>query len=229
MPLSNTDLALRGFALGSTLWISSAMASTSIIFIPALLRPLLASTTSSTTSSAFKSTPHLHPLQPQPQTQPEVHLTPRTELSNPLATTTPNPSRLAAQQFIRLDALSFRAQVPLELLTIAAFTTLSISTRRLRASGLLHAPWLHYASAATLIAAVFPYTGALMVPLVHKVARAGGDEDPVEPYEDAPLDPDAVKGNVVEFLSGWSKLNAWRTVGVLAAGVLGVRAWVLER
>lgn len=61
-----------------------------------------------------------------------------------------------------------------------------------------------------------------MVPIDHKIAQIGGEEEKPEPFEDAPLDREAERRNTVEFLGRWNALNLVRTVVVGVAGGLGV-------
>lgn len=122
-----------------------------------------------------------------------------------------------------MDARAFRFQVPFELLTIAAYGVIAYRSRSAGSS-----LWKHWAAAAGLIAAVFPFTGAMMVPLGHKIMRIGGDEEKIEPYEDAPIDREMEKSNTVEFLGQWNTYNIARTLSVFTAGVVAIRALVLE-
>ena len=61
-----------------------------------------------------------------------------------------------------------------------------------------------------------------MVPIDHKLARLGGEEEKVEPYEDMPPDRDAERINTVKFLGDWNRLNVVRSVVMFAAGGLGL-------
>lgn len=67
-----------------------------------------------------------------------------------------------------------------------------------------------------------------MAPLVHKIKRLGGDEEKIEPYEDAPIDREAEKSNTVEFVTKWGYLNAARAMVMYAATGLGLYAFAME-
>ena len=131
--------------------------------------------------------------------------------------------KVVAQAFGQMDTLAFRAQVPLEFVTAAAYGLIAYRSRNAGSS-----MWTHWAASAGLVAALFPFTGALMHPLTHKLLRLGGDEEKIEPYEDSPPDRDAEKSNTVEFLTKWSALNFVRTLGVAAAAAVSMRAVLLE-
>ena len=79
-----------------------------------------------------------------------------------------------------------------------------------------------WTAVAALIASIFPLTGGFMVPLDHKIAQIGGEEEKPEPFEDAPLDRDAERRNTVEFLGRWNTLNGVRSVIMFAAGGIGL-------
>ncbi|SMQ55078.1 unnamed protein product [Zymoseptoria tritici ST99CH_3D7] len=231
---SNTTLFLQTFALTSTLSLATAMGTTSLLYIPSLLRPLTTQQTSTSPSDASSQPisrrssaldiPALHTpsadgrLTPQPTT-PNGH--PQTYFGGN-GKGGEDTYRAVAQQFALFDTLASRLQVPLEVLSIAAYSTIAIRAHR---AGL--GVWTSYAAAAGLLVGVFPFTGLLMAPLSLKVRRLGGDEEKVEPYEDAPLDREAERGNTVGFVKEWAKWNVVRTVGVLVAGVVGARAVVV--
>lgn len=61
-----------------------------------------------------------------------------------------------------------------------------------------------------------------MVPLDHKIARLGGEEEKLEPFEDMPPDRDAERINTVDFLGQWNSLNKLRSTIMFAAGGLGL-------
>lgn len=61
-----------------------------------------------------------------------------------------------------------------------------------------------------------------MVPIDHKLARLGGVEEKVEPFEDSPPDRDAERINTVKFLGDWNRLNVVRSAVMFAAGGLGL-------
>ena len=61
-----------------------------------------------------------------------------------------------------------------------------------------------------------------MVPIDHKIARIGGEEEKIEPFEDAPPDREAERRNTVEFLEKWNSLNRLRSVVMFAAGGIGL-------
>ena len=61
-----------------------------------------------------------------------------------------------------------------------------------------------------------------MVPIDHKLAQLSGEEEKVEPFEDAPPDRDAERRNTVEFLGKWNSLNRLRSIIMFAAGGIGL-------
>ncbi|KAK3686627.1 hypothetical protein LTR37_019608, partial [Vermiconidia calcicola] len=124
----------------------------------------------------------------------------------------------AAQQFVSMSKTAFATQVPPELLSILASSYLAYHSYSKGTSNAGH----KWAAVAALIATVFPLTGGFMVPLDHKLARLGGDEEKLEPFEDAPPDRDAERRNTVEFLGKWDTLNRMRTAIMFAAGGLGL-------
>lgn len=75
---------------------------------------------------------------------------------------------------------------------------------------------------------MFGITGVLMTPLVHKIMRISGDEEKIEPYEDAPIDREAEKSNTVEFLGKWAYVNVGRSLVMYAAAGLGALAFYTE-
>ena len=124
----------------------------------------------------------------------------------------------AASQFVVMSKTAFATQVPPELLSILASGYLAYHsyTKDTKVAG--H----KWTAVAVLIASIFPLTGGLMVPLDHKIARLGGEEEKVEPFEDAPPDREAERRNTVEFLSRWSSLNSLRSAIMFAAGGIGL-------
>ncbi|CZT15206.1 uncharacterized protein RCC_01082 [Ramularia collo-cygni] len=238
---SHNTLALKGFAITSTLAVATAMGSTSLLFIPSLLRPITkpARPSPSTNVSPMPSpTPSRQGsiLNIPTLTSTDGRLTPQPSNDGRL---TPQPGagsggfnfnwgtsgtyQAVAQQFSRLNTTAASIQVPLELLTIAAYGVVAYNGRK---SG--DSAWTYWATSAGIIASVFPFTGFSMAPLALKLARLAGDAEKVEPYEDAPIDREAEKSNTVEFLRKWNALNIARTVGVFAAGVVGITALVSE-
>lgn len=205
--------ALKGVVAVSSFFIAGGMMSTSIQFLPSLIAIARSSTTpSECADSAMR-------LQ-------ICHLTPTTEdktfdLADPSANSAGCESyKLAAQQFSLMSKAAFASQVPIELLSVAAASYLAVHLRSLG-----QGTWQKWAVVAGLIASVFPFTGMLMIPIDHKIARLGGEEEKVEPYDDAPLDREAEKSNTVEFLTKWTTLNSIRAVQMLVAG--GVAIWAL--
>lgn len=122
-----------------------------------------------------------------------------------------------------MEALNFPFVVPIELFAIGVF---SVSAYRARSVGNLE--WRKWASAAAILGSVFPYRIALMEGLVHKIKRIGGDEEKVEPYEDAPPDREMERGNTVEFVRSWNVYNVARAGIIYVATFTGLVAFALE-
>ena len=212
---TNNDAARSLFALkaavtGTTLFIAGGMASTSIQFVPALIY------------AAQKA-----PSRPGISRAESGRLTPQPNETKQLANPAPGSVgggnvwdgyKSAAAQFANMSKTAFVTQVPPELLSILASAYLAYTgyTSHSRLSG--H----KWAAVAALIASIFPLTGGFMVPIDHKLARLGGEEEKVEPYEDMPPDRDAERINTVKFLGQWNRLNAVRSVVMFAAGGLGL-------
>ncbi|KAF7186093.1 hypothetical protein HII31_12554 [Pseudocercospora fuligena] len=222
---SHSDSAyLKTFALASTFYLGSAMATTTFLVFPPMLRPLLYKSQSQSqppTPSITRPSSSLN----VPQTPIESgRLTPTVSTRGfdfALALGSSGAYKAVAQQFSAMETAMFRVQVPLEFATIAAF---GIVAHRARVAG--NGIWTRWATAAALVAAIFPFTGALMAPLGHKVARIAGDEEKVEPYEDAPIDREAEKSNTVQFIKKFAALSIARTAIVLGAGLVGASAWM---
>ncbi len=117
-----------------------------------------------------------------------------------------------------MSKTAFASQVPAELVAIVASGYLAYHSYSSRLSNAGH----KWAAVAALVATIFPLTGGLMVPLDHKIARLGGDEEKLEPFEDMPPDRDAERRNTVEFLGTWNRLNQARSVVMFAAGAVGL-------
>jgi hypothetical protein len=121
-----------------------------------------------------------------------------------------------------MSKTAFVTQVPPELLSILASGYLAYTSYNSHSNAAGH----KWAAVAALIASIFPLTGGFMVPIDHKLARLGGEEEKVEPYEDMPPDRDAERINTVKFLGDWNRLNAVRSAVMFAAGGLGLWAMV---
>ncbi|KAK3704178.1 hypothetical protein LTR37_014018 [Vermiconidia calcicola] len=207
---STSILATKVAVTGTTLFIAGGMASTSFQFIPALI------------TAAQKA-----PSRPENASRAESgRLTPQPNISKQLGDGSTSSSNSgwfdgykgAAQQFVSMSKTAFATQVPPELLSILASSYLAYHSYSKGTSNAGH----KWAAVAAMIATVFPLTGGFMVPLDHKLARLGGDEEKLEPFEDAPPDRDAERRNTVEFLGKWDTLNRMRSAIMFAAGGLGL-------
>ena len=204
-------LTMKAAVTGTTLFIAGGMASTSIQFLPAIV------------AAAQKA-----PSRPEMGRGESGRLTPQPNESKNLSNINvaggaPKSSsfdgyRGAAQQFVAMSKTAFATQVPPELLSIIASAYLAYHsyTKDTKIAG--H----KWTAVAVLIASIFPLTGGLMVPIDHKLARLSGDEEKLEPYEDAPPDREAERRNTVEFLGKWNSLNRLRSAIMFAAGGVGL-------
>lgn len=215
-------IALKGIALAATFSIATTQSTTSIFFIPSLLRPL---NTASSSSSATPSRPASSLRVPTLASEESGRLTPQPQENKVFnfSLGTSGTYKAVAQQFAQFDTLNFRFSVPVEIFAIGVF-----SVAAYRARSVNNAAWVHWAATAGAIASIFPYTGALMAPLVHKMKRLGGDEEKIEPYEDAPIDREAEKSNTVEFLTQWGYLNAARAAMMYVATGWGLYTFAME-
>lgn len=200
-----TLLAAKVGVVGTTLFIAGGMATTSMQFIPALI------TAAQRIPSSSPSEPRSGRLTPQPTLSIDQNNSGSKGGSY-------DGYRAAAQQFTSISKKAFATQVPPELISILASGYLAYHSysRNLTSAG--H----KWAAVAALIASIFPLTGGFMVPLDHKIARLGGDEEKLEPFEDAPPDREAERRNTVEFLGTWNGLNRLRSVIMFAAGGIGL-------
>ena len=198
-------LAIKAAVTGTTFFIAGGMASTSLQFIPALV------------SAAQKA-----PSRPTTNRAESGRLTPQLEESKQLGSAPTSPGfdgyKAAAQQFVAMSKTAFATQVPLELVSIVTSGYLAYHSYAKNSTISGH----KWAAVAALIASIFPLTGGFMVPIDHKIARLGGEEEKVEPMEDAPPDRDAERRNTVEFLGNWDTLNRLRSVVMFAAGGIGL-------
>ena len=203
---SVTIQALKAAVTGTTLFIAGGMASTSIQFIPGLI------------TAAQKA-----PSRSDSRGLESGRLTPQPNESKQLESATPTTAalegyKIPAKQFVTMSKTAFATQVPPELLSIVASGFLAYHSYKNAGSIAGH----RWAAVAVLIASVFPLTGGFMVPLDHKIARIGGEEEKLEPFEDAPIDRDAERINTVDFLKKWNSLNRLRSVIMFAAGGIGL-------
>ncbi|EME40197.1 hypothetical protein DOTSEDRAFT_74872 [Dothistroma septosporum NZE10] len=222
---SRTWIGLKGIALASTFAIASAQATTALVFIPALLRPLESSKSASSSPSQPPSRPSSSLRVPSLQEE-SGRLTPSATPSSKFFDFSIGSSgayRAVAQQFARMDALNLPFVVPLELFAIGIF---SVSAYRARTVGNLE--WRKWASAAAVLGSVFPYTLGLMGGFVLKIKRIAGDEEKIEPYEDAPPDREMEKSNTVEFVKSWNTYNVVRAGIIYVATFTGLAAFALE-
>ncbi|KAK0936626.1 hypothetical protein LTR29_011777 [Friedmanniomyces endolithicus] len=220
-----TLLGLKGFAVGSCIFIAGSMVTTSTQVIPALL---LASQQKDTKShSSNLESGRLTPAALSASESKQMNLNPAAALRGSLDTSALSAGsgyKVAALQFTMMSKTAFATQVPFELLTIIASGFLAY---HYRSSSLPASMWGKWAAVAGLMTAVFPLTGGMMVPIDHKIARIAGKEPPVEPYEDAPPDREMDRGNTENFIQQWGALNTIRAALVAAAG--GVGLWsILE-
>lgn len=217
-------IALKGIALAATFSVATTQSTASLLVLPSLLRPLN-NTTSTASSSRSPSRPSSSLRIPTVGSEESGRLTPQPQENKVFnfSLGTSGTYKAVAQQFAQLDALNFRVCVPIEIFAIGVF-----SVAAWRARSVNNGAWVHWAATAGAIASIFPYTGALMAPLVHKVKRLGGDEEKIEPYEDAPIDREAEKSNTVEFLGQWGLLNAARAAMMYAATGVGLYAFAME-
>ncbi|KAF2478966.1 hypothetical protein BDY17DRAFT_313575 [Neohortaea acidophila] len=207
---TTTILGIKAAVTGSTLLIAGGMANTSLSFIPNLIKA----------------------AQTMPSTRPSMsrlesgRLTPHPDGGNiSAAHAAANEGyQMPAKQFVNMSKTAFATQVPPELLSIAASGYLAYHYRQLGASFAGY----KWTAVAVLIASIFPFTGALMVPIDHKIAQIGGVEEKPEPYEDAPLDRHAERRNAVEFLRKWNSLNTLRSAIMFVAGGIGLWSLVEE-
>ncbi|WPG97362.1 Hypothetical protein R9X50_00013700 [Acrodontium crateriforme] len=215
--------ALKGFVTASCLIVAGSMTATSLQFLPGLIGIAQHSVERSASSrvESGRLTPNPEPSNPAPETK-SIHLTvpdasnwPAQKLNASVA-----GHKIAARQFSLMSKSAFLSQVPFELLSIISSGYLAYYYRR----HITLSPhiWKSWAAVAGLITIVFPYTGIMMVPYDHKIARIAGFEEKLESYEDAPPDHDAEKTNTVEFLTKWNSLNGVRAVIMTLAGSLGL-------
>lgn len=207
-------LAIKAAVTGTTLFIAGGMASTSLQFVPALVDAARKNPSSRPSMDRMES----GRLTPDPNDSKQLGMAPGTVKSS---ASSYDGYKGAAQQFVSMSKTAFATQVPAELVSIVAsgYLAYHFYTRNSNIAG------NKWATVAALIASVFPLTGGLMVPLDHKIARLGGEEEKVEPMEDAPPDREAERRNTVEFLGKWNGLNKLRSVVMFAAG--GVGLWGL--
>ncbi|KAK5111801.1 hypothetical protein LTR62_004721 [Meristemomyces frigidus] len=216
-------LALKGIAVGTSIFIAGSMATVSLQFLPSLV--LAAQQRDSGRSTSKPESGRLTPGANAASENKHISLSPAAALKGTLDTEALSATsgyKIAAMQFALMSKTAFATQVPPELLTIVASGFLACYYRSQSLPAMI---WGKWAAVAALMTAVFPLTGGFMVPLDHKLARIAGTEAAIEPFEDAPIDRAMERGNTEEFLLGWGRLNAIRTTLVVAAG--GVGLWGL--
>ncbi|CAK1359359.1 unnamed protein product [Cercospora beticola] len=88
-------------------------------------------------------------------------------------------------------------------------------------------PWKCWLGAAGVLVTVDLLKAFFMAPLALKILRIAGDAEPIEPYEDAPIDREAEKSNTVQFLRKWNVLNLASGLVLLGTSELvrNPRAW----
>lgn len=128
--------------------------------------------------------------------------------------------KAVARQFARLHSLSTVYNVPLETIAVASYGMLAYRAR----GTMMGKSW---AAAGAVLVGVDILKAWFMAPLALKVLRVAGDAEPVEPYEDAPIDREAEKSNTVQFLRKWNMLNLGSSLVLLGTAALawGVENW----
>ncbi len=197
---STAILGLKAAVSGSILLVAGGMANSSLSFIPGLIK--LA---------------QVAPTRPPLSRMESGRLTPAPN-SKPGSGSSSEGYRLPAQQFVAMSKTAFATQVPPELFSIGASGFLAYHYFRLNSSFTGY----KWTAVAVLVASIFPLTGALMVPIDHKLAQIAGEEEKPEPYEDAPLDREAERRNAIEFLRKWNSLNTLRSMVMFVAGGIGL-------
>ncbi|KAF2211123.1 hypothetical protein CERZMDRAFT_98855 [Cercospora zeae-maydis SCOH1-5] len=216
---------LKPLAYTSTMLIGVTNLSTSVLFIPALLRPVTTIATNSQPENSpvpesLSRTPSL--VVPQTPTE-SGRLTPQIsqrsfDFSQHLGSS--GTYKAVARQFSQLQSLSTMYSVPLEIIAIVSLGTLAYTDRRASSES-----WKSWAGAGGILVTVDLLKTWFVAPLALKVLTVAGDAEPIEPYEDAPIDREAEKSNTVQFLRKWSVLNLASSVVVLGAAGL---AWSAE-
>ncbi|KAK5115417.1 hypothetical protein LTR85_009877 [Meristemomyces frigidus] len=220
--------ALKGFCIGTTLFVAGSMATTSLQLVPSLI---LATQQRDSPSRPKPSRMESGRLTPQPSAQndnKQLHLTPAAALSGKLDEAVKHVGqgyKIAAMQFTLMSKTAFVSQVPFELLTVVASGYLAYHYRSSATLTTASSSWQKWAAVSALVTSIFPLTGGMMVPLDHKIARIAGEEAQIEPYEDMPPDREMERGNTETFLLKWNTLNAVRSGVMLVAG--GVGLWSL--
>ncbi|EMF09149.1 uncharacterized protein SEPMUDRAFT_53430 [Sphaerulina musiva SO2202] len=217
----NLGLYLQPLACTSTILLGLHGLSTSIFFVPALLRPVTSvSSNGPPSSSSGTKTPTLS----VPQTPMESgRLTPQTShraFDFALHLGSSGTYKAVACQFARLHSLSTAYNVPLETIAVASYGMLAYRAR----GTVMGKSW---AAAGAVLVGVDILKAWFMAPLALKVLRVAGDAEPVEPYEDAPIDREAEKRNTVQFLRKWNMLNLGSSLVLLGTAALawGVETW----
>lgn len=213
---------LRLCAIVSTAFAAGSLGITSGCFIPALLRPLRRIDAPATKSSpsVAKGTDGLPPPSlsaPEPTIE-SGRLTPQAsirdfDLDARYSSDSSDAYTIVAKQFVFLET------------RLAAITTLTFPLALFGFGGLAIGQYRQYgrsglglwAAGFGLVASAAMLSQIHMSPLVHKTARIAGDEEKIEPYEDAPIDREAEKSNTIDFIERWHTLNAWRTLLVASA------------
>ncbi|KAK3671500.1 hypothetical protein LTR78_008599 [Recurvomyces mirabilis] len=175
------------------------MATTSLQIMPSLILATQQRDSGRSTSGKTESG-RLTPGATSASENKQINLTPAAALKGTLNTDALSASsgyKIAAMQFTLMSRTAFATQVPPELLTIIGSGFLAYHYRSLSLPASI---WGKWAAVAGLMTAIFPLTGGFMVPLDHKIARIAGQEPPVEPFEDAPMDREMEKSNTEEFL-----------------------------
>ena len=220
-PLNDTPLvsALKGLTVGSTIFVAGALTTTTLQSLPALV---LASQTKAPASSRSLESGRLTPVPTPGQEKKELNLTPQAAIQGKIddsAKQVGQGYKIAAMQFTLMSKTSFATAVPLEALSLLASGYLAYHYRSLSLPG---STWGKWAAICGLVTAIFPFTGVMMAPLDHKLARLAGEEAQIEPYEDAPPDREMERGNAEMFLKQWNGYNTVRAAILAVAGGLGV-------
>jgi hypothetical protein len=210
-------LALKGFSIGTTLFVAGSMATTSLQFVPALI--LATQQKDSKRPQAGRQESGCLTPQPTPGQEKQINLSPAAALQGKIdeSIISSRGYKLAAQQFSLISKTAFATQVPFELVTVFASGYLAFHYRSIGQGA-----WSKWAAIVGLVATVFPLSGGFMGPLDHKIGRLAGTEPAIEPYEDSPPDREAERSNAEMFLKKWNTLNAVRGTIMFAAGAVGL-------
>ncbi|PPJ54512.1 hypothetical protein CBER1_02496 [Cercospora berteroae] len=222
-----TRWLLKELAYTSIVFIAVSNLSTSLLFIPSLLRPIttIAPLNQLEESKSTNDPNKTDSLLSVPQTPVESgRLTPQIsqrafDFSQHLGSS--GTYKAVARQFSELQTLGTKLYIPLESTAMISLVALSTTTRKWSYS------WKCWLGAVGVLVTVDLLKAFFMAPLALKVLRVAGDAEPIEPYEDAPIDREAEKSNTVQFLRKWNVLNLASGLVLLGTSefVRNPRAW----